>query len=408
MLSLRLAKGRRGKALTQDIIAYMIVYLEEKDALSASMVCKEWLKGGTRDVAWKMMYYRVFGNGGGTFSNNQIVCKEGKDTTFIKRFARRAVIERNMLSGKGVKGLTLRGHTEPVRCVLVWWESGQVFSGSNDKTVREWSLDDGKCVRVFNGHQHRVHCLGGNLNKNTLMSGDRGGNILMWNTVTGECLFTLLGHTGWISDLAYLGDVIFSCGKSAEVKMWDGKKKSGENGENRIIKSITGGTRAVSSIVNYERKFICGDWNGDIRIFDMKSGDCTGLLFHAPKAVLCMAIQGDVLVAGCADGKLRSWDLSVGKDSQREFENSKCDGNDGKLGKIFSVSFQEGVFPIRVISRHDSGEVLAWDTNTAKCMCVISKMASNCFGQVVAADLHRLAFSTNNNEIKILDFSGDF
>ena len=102
-------------------------------------------------------------------------------------------------------------------------------------------------------------------------------------------------------------------------------------------------------------------------------------------------------MAGCDDGKLRSWDLSVGSGSLREFE-------DVNGGGIYSLCVQEGVGPMRVISSTCYGEVRLWDVESARCLCVLICTATPEVSQLVAADLHRLVYA-NGNDVKMLDFS---
>ncbi|KAJ1637112.1 WD40-repeat-containing domain protein [Pavlovales sp. CCMP2436] len=49
--------------------------------------------------------------------------------------------------------LTLRGHSGAVRCLLLRAARHELFSGAWDKTVRQWDLRTGTCVREF----ARVH-----------------------------------------------------------------------------------------------------------------------------------------------------------------------------------------------------------------------------------------------------------
>jgi WD40 repeat protein len=111
-------------------------------------------------------------------------------------------------------------------------------------------------------------------------------------------------------------------------------------------------------VVSDGKRIVSGNEDGGIHIFDKESGACTEVLFYAPGKVLCLALRGDVLMAGCDDGKLRSWD------NLHEFE-------DVKGGAIRSVSFQEGVGPMRVVTRDRWGQVRLWDVKEARCLIVL-------------------------------------
>lgn len=53
----------------------------------------------------------------------------------------------------------LDGHTDSVYSVEAIPEVEYIISGSKDKTIRVWNLEDGKCIRVINGHSNSVHCV---------------------------------------------------------------------------------------------------------------------------------------------------------------------------------------------------------------------------------------------------------
>ena len=53
---------------------------------------------------------------------------------------------------------TLHGHQMAVWCLAVL-PCGQLVSGSNDSTIRVWSLRDGKCKKVLTAQKNRNICL---------------------------------------------------------------------------------------------------------------------------------------------------------------------------------------------------------------------------------------------------------
>lgn len=65
---------------------------------------------------------------------------------------------------------TLGGHKGNVKCVEFVGEEGNLIaSGSSDNTVRLWSAEDGRCVRVLSGHSSRVWSV----------AASRAGNLLV-------------------------------------------------------------------------------------------------------------------------------------------------------------------------------------------------------------------------------------
>jgi WD40 repeat protein len=408
-------------------------WLKPTDVALAASVCKAFASGCATERLWQEQYVRAFGGGGearedegkgeGSVASPAPVSlamppcaeskvvrgdDEGESTStststrkWRQRFARRFRIERSWLSPETDAGrfpsLTLSGHRGEVLAVLVWWERGLVFSGLRSNTIRKWSLETGESLGVFTGHTSSVACLAGDSQTGTLVSGSYDKTVRVWSAASGECLHVLRGLASWVLCVALLpGSIIVSGGRNGEIKVWDG-------GEGKLLRSITAGTSDVYAVVSDGKRIVSGNGrgNGDIRIFDMKSGACTEVLFHAPKSVRYLALRDNVLVAGCDDGVLRSWELSVGSASMREYQGGSASGNG-----IRSLCFQEGVGPTRVLSRRANGiEVELWDVASAQRVSVWQCAPQHWLGQQLAADLHRLVCA-NGKEVKVVDFSG--
>jgi WD40 repeat protein len=132
-----------------------------------------------------------------------------------------------------VTGQSLRtfvGHTRPVRSLTVG--NGRIFSGGWDDTVREWDLETGQCVRVFEGaHELGINAVVVDEQHNKLYSGSDDRNIAVYDLVSGETIHVWSGMgSGSISDLVLInggdnpetaGGFLASASTDGSVSLWD-------------------------------------------------------------------------------------------------------------------------------------------------------------------------------------------
>ncbi len=73
------------------------------------------------------------------------------------------------LMDKVVPKIALKGHDDRVTC-LVKLNEKQIATGSWDKTIKVWNLDDGSCAKTLEGHKNAVTCIV-KLNEKQIASG---------------------------------------------------------------------------------------------------------------------------------------------------------------------------------------------------------------------------------------------
>ena len=95
----------------------------------------------------------------------------------------------NADTGKCLK--TLYGHTDRIRAVTFSPDGAILASGSEDLTIKLWNASTGQYLRDLRGHTDRVTCLVSDPDGRTIISGSDDETIKIWSIATGECLSTL-------------------------------------------------------------------------------------------------------------------------------------------------------------------------------------------------------------------------
>ena len=91
----------------------------------------------------------------------------------------------HLANGKILSNLV--GHQDWVVTLAFDPQSGTILSGSFDKTLKMWSLDNGQLLRSLEGHTGKVRCVAYMSDGQLIASGGDDG-IRLWNPNTGACL----------------------------------------------------------------------------------------------------------------------------------------------------------------------------------------------------------------------------
>jgi hypothetical protein len=174
--------------------------------------------------------------------------------------------------------LTLRGHTEPVRCLAFNPQWTRLASAGWDNTVRVWDARTGDCL-LTKDHTDQVWGVAFSPDGTQIASGSWDGIVKVWDATTGQEAFTLQAHekrADGVADHAAYG-VAFSP---------DGKRLA------------TAG----------------GDWT--VKVWDARVPRAALLTLHGHKHLVVRVTfspDGKRLASASSDGTVKFWDAETGQ-----------------------------------------------------------------------------------------------
>uniref|UniRef100_A0A8C7WM47 F-box domain-containing protein n=1 Tax=Oryzias sinensis TaxID=183150 RepID=A0A8C7WM47_9TELE len=223
------------------------------------------------------------------FSGDLIV--SGSDDNTLKVWS--------VVTGKCLQ--TLTGHTGGVWCSQM--AVATVISGSTDRTLRVWDAESGECVHTLYGHTSTVRCM--HLHGNRVVSGSRDTTLRVWNVTTGQCEHVLTGHVAAVRCVQYDGRRVVSGGYDYMVKVWDPETEV-------CLHTLQGHTNRVYSLQFDGAFVVSGSLDTSIRVWDAETGGCVHTLTGHQSLTSGMELRDNILVSGNADSTVRVWDIRTG------------------------------------------------------------------------------------------------
>lgn len=131
-------------------------------------------------------------------------------------------------------------HGDWVRCLAPSFDGSALLTGGSDWIAKVHNVDSGKLRMELRGHEHVVECVvyapaasfvhltklvGATVTKSTAFAatGSRDKTIKLWNVENGACLMTLTGHGNWVRALVFHPDgrYLLSASDDKSIKVWD-------------------------------------------------------------------------------------------------------------------------------------------------------------------------------------------
>ncbi|KAI3388893.1 hypothetical protein SNEBB_006726 [Seison nebaliae] len=201
----------------------------------------------------------------------------------------------------------LIGHSGSVRCIHISEIDNVVYTGSYDCSIRCWSLFNGKCLLVYQGHTSQVVDI--DLYGNCLASASYDKTCRIWrrNDSSRTSILSFF-HKFPVTKCLLRKEFCYTGDMNGVLRIWNLAK-----GEiNKVIDAHRSQLTCIK-IDNYH--IATGGVDGFAKVWtnELKSSFTDTLnSFKHPTKVLSLAFKHLRLVTGCDDGKIRLWDVLSG------------------------------------------------------------------------------------------------
>ncbi|MBS0603867.1 MAG: F-box/WD repeat-containing protein [Verrucomicrobia bacterium] len=294
-----------------------------------------------------------------------------------------ALKEQHFNNSNPTKGVyashTLQGHDRAVRGLAL--DGQRLFSGSYDKTIKIWDLNNNRCTATLEGHDRAVTCIA--LDGQRLFSGSLDQTIKIWDLNTNTCTATLEGHSGHVYSLLLDGQRLFSGSSDKTIKIWD-------LNTNTCTATLEGHSGHVYSLLLDGQRLFSGSHDKTIKIWDLNANTCTATLEGHDDHVWSLAQDKHKLFSCSSDETIKIWDLN----------SNTCTATlKGHLGFVVSLALDGQ----RLFSGSSDHTIKIWNLNTNTCTATLEGHIGHVHS--IAMVGKRLFSGSSDHTIKIWDFN---
>jgi tricorn protease-like protein len=208
---------------------------------------------------------------------------------------------------------TLGGHTGSVNSVAFSPDGGFLASGSTDKTVKVWNVGTWIAEHTLRGHAAQVISVAFSRDGRVLASGSNDGTVKVWDVKAGKELVSLKAHEVGVTAVAFSGDgkILASCDTEGKIKLRD--PATGTE-----TRTFADSDEVLAMAFGPDSQLLgSGGSNRIIKLWDVATGRANDLDGHTDTVnAVAFSPDGRWLVSGSDDETIRLWDVATGKQTR--------------------------------------------------------------------------------------------
>jgi WD40 repeat protein len=254
---------------------------------------------------------------------------------------RPAIVVRTLETGSIAR--VLLGHASPVTALAFNADGTRLVSGSDDTSVRVWSLADGKLpeLAMLAGHEGPVNGVAFNADATQVVSGSHDKNAIVWNVAESKLIIKLTGHAGPVVGVALAADnkTVVSASADGSVRFWNGTDGS-------VVRSLSHALPLVAFAQSRDGRLLAvAGADHAVKVYDVAAGTLLFTLAGHTRDVATLAFNADGsrLVSADADNRAVVWGTATGK----HLESLVSAGPNGCVA--FAPATQAGGAPLQAV-----------------------------------------------------------
>ncbi|KAI8304421.1 WD repeat domain-containing protein 83 [Colletotrichum sp. SAR11_240] len=312
------------------------------------------------------------------------------------------LITRNELLWRSVRRPVahLLGSNGPVHAVTYSSSPGTyILTGSADRTIRLYNpatqdanprytsnlttrttsrVPEGRMIQSYASHGYEVLDLAVAADNERFAScgGDRA--VFLWDVASATTLRrfggNVHGHSSRINCVAFGGDgdsLVISAGFDTSVRVWDCKSNSA-----KPVQVMDEAKDSVTALVVRDAEIVAGSVDGRVRSYDVRMGKCITDTMGASVTSLKLTRDGKAMLVGSLDSKIRLMDRDSGS-CLKTYEDAGWKNEELRVQSIlggkekYVIAGDELTAGTGPAGLNGEGKIWAWDLLTGKLVATV-------------------------------------
>ncbi|MEH1812103.1 MAG: serine/threonine-protein kinase [Nostoc sp.] len=218
---------------------------------------------------------------------------------------------------------SLSGHSQAVKSIAFSPDGQILATASDDKTIKLWQVETLKEICTLLGHSHAVKSVAFSPNGQILASGSWDKTVKLWDVNTGTEICTITGHQLQVNSVAFSpqGQLLASASYDRTIRLWQ-IKGSPRKIQNRpcysLLSTLSGHAWAVLTVAFSPDGQILATGSDDntIKLWEVNTGQliCT-LVGHSWSVVaVAFTADGETLLSASCDKTVKLWRVSTAEE----------------------------------------------------------------------------------------------
>jgi WD40 repeat protein len=281
---------------------------------------------------------------------------------------------------------TIYGHSSYVFSIAINPDGKTFISGSADKTIKIWNIENSELIHTLTGHSNYVSTVAFSPDGKIIGSGSYDKTFKLWDALKGK---TFIEHSGCITSVAFSpdGKTFATASLDKTIKIWDLISE-------KLIFTLTKHSNYVNCVVFSldGKKLISCDSDKIIKIWNINSKTEIITLTDHLDAINTIAISpdGQTFATGSHDNTIKIWSLATGE---------MIHTFSGHTQSVTSVAFSPD--SKNLVSGSNDKTIKIWNLETKELINTLSEHSLTIYCVAFSIDGNTIFSGSADNTIKM-------